>query len=58
MDPQAISKQSWNGRVNVSGGSLMSDVWRLDWIDVWLRIEGPVEGSCEHGNGPSGSTKC
>jgi hypothetical protein len=24
---------------------------------IWLRI-GPVEGSCEHGNEPSGSIKC
>jgi hypothetical protein len=28
------------------------------WIGlVWLRI-GTVEGSCEHGNEPSGSIKC
>jgi hypothetical protein len=25
----------------------------MDWIDL-----GPVEGSCEHGNEPSGSMKC
>jgi hypothetical protein len=28
----------------------------MDWID--LAQEGPVEGSCEHGNELSGSIKC
>jgi hypothetical protein len=27
----------------------------MDWIDLAQR---PVEGSCEHGNEPSGSIKC
>jgi hypothetical protein len=28
----------------------------VDWVD--LAQEGPVEGSCEHGDEPSGSIKC
>jgi hypothetical protein len=28
----------------------------MDWID--LAQDGPVEGSCEHDNKPSGSIKC
>jgi hypothetical protein len=27
----------------------------MDWIDL---AQGPVEGSCEHGDEPSGSLKC
>jgi hypothetical protein len=27
----------------------------MDWIDL---DQGPVEGSCEHGNKPMGSIKC
>jgi hypothetical protein len=30
----------------------------INWIGlIWLRI-GPVKGSCEHGNEPTGSIKC
>jgi hypothetical protein len=29
----------------------------MDWIDLGSG-KGPVEGSCEHGNEPSGSLKC
>jgi hypothetical protein len=29
----------------------------MDWIDQ-AQDRGPVEGSCEHGNEPSGSIKC
>jgi hypothetical protein len=29
----------------------------MDWIDL-AQDKGPVDGSCEHGNEPSGSVKC
>jgi hypothetical protein len=29
----------------------------VDWMQVAQNKEGPVAGSCEHGNEPSGSTK-
>jgi hypothetical protein len=29
----------------------------MDWIDV-AKDRGPVEGSCQHSNEPSGSIKC
>jgi hypothetical protein len=29
----------------------------MDWIEL-AQDKGPVEGSCEHGNKPSGSIKC
>jgi hypothetical protein len=34
--------------------------WTLKKQDgvVWTGLKGPVEGSCEHGNEPSGSLKC
>jgi hypothetical protein len=29
----------------------------MDWINM-VQIQGPMAGSCEHGNKPSGSIKC
>jgi hypothetical protein len=29
----------------------------VDWVDL-VQDKGPLEGSCEHGDEPSGSIKC
>jgi hypothetical protein len=36
--------------------NIKMDLRDIDWID--LAQDRPVEGSCEHGNEPSGSIKC
>jgi hypothetical protein len=33
------------------------DYIKMDLKVVWAGLKGPVEGSCEHGNEPSGSKK-
>jgi hypothetical protein len=55
-------KDHWEDQ-DVDGWTLLK--WILErsdgmvWIGMmWLRIEGPVKDSCEHGNEPSGSIKC
>jgi hypothetical protein len=49
--PLGRSRRRWEDNIKMD---LREIGWGgMDWIDL-----GPVEGSCEHGNEPSGSIKC
>jgi hypothetical protein len=39
-------------------GNIKMDLREIGWDDLaWIDVR-PVEGSCEHGNRPSGSMEC
>jgi hypothetical protein len=56
-----LAKKKSQGRFRHVGSdhSLVREIgWDgMDWIDL-AQDRDPVEGSCEHGNEPSGSIKC
>jgi hypothetical protein len=52
--PLGRQRRRWVNNIKI-------DLREIDWDgmagSIWLRM-GTVEGSCEHGNEPSGSKKC
>jgi hypothetical protein len=52
--PLGRSRRRWVGNIRMDLGEVGWD--DVDWIDD--PGYGPLEGSCEHGNQPSGSMKC
>jgi hypothetical protein len=53
--PLGRSRRRWEDNIRMD---LREIVWGgMDWINL-AQDRDPLEGSCEHGNEPSGSIKC